>query len=442
MKTFFGEVEMKRKHMSLILAIAAVFLFTQACLIGPLIPQRLPAVMERILPQEEMVQPAPTQETLPAVIPQVPQVAPELPAAPPPAADSLLEAYQGTLTAIYEHVNPSVVNIRVAQSQASPSQETPEIPFPFHPQIPEFPPSQGEGSGFVWDKQGHIVTNYHVVAGASRIEVTFWEGTSVLAEMVGHDHYSDLAVLRVNLPPDSLQPVIMADSDQVRVGQLAIAIGNPFGLNGTMTVGIVSALGRSLPVEQFSAGGGFYTIPDIIQTDAPINPGNSGGVLLNDRGEVIGVTTAISSPVRANAGVGYAVPAAIVEKVVPSLIEKGYYDHPWLGVSIMTMTPDIAVAMGMEPSQRGAMVSDVLPNSPAQRAGLNPGRTEAEIDGRRMRIGGDIIIALEGESIRSNSDLIALLARNTRAGETVSLTVLRNGESIDIDITLAARPKD
>jgi serine protease Do len=209
-----------------------------------------------------------------------------------------------------------------------------------------------------------------------------------------------------------------------------------------MTVGIVSALGRSLPVEQFSAGGGFYTIPDIIQTDAPINPGNSGGVLLNDRGEVIGVTTAISSPVRANAGVGYAVPAAIVEKVVPSLIEKGYYDHPWLGVSIMTMTPDIAVAMGMEPSQRGAMVSDVLPNSPAQRAGLNPGRTEAEIDGRRMRIGGDIIIALEGESIRSNSDLIALLARNTRAGETVSLTVLRNGESIDIDITLAARPKD
>jgi S1-C subfamily serine protease len=434
---------MKKRYLTLTLSVVVVLLFTQACLIGPLLPQRLPELPRRILPQEGQIQPLPTQETLPAVVPVQPPAAPELPSAPPPAANSLLEAYQGTLTSIYEHVNPSVVNIRVVQSQTAPNQETPEIPsFPFHPQIPEFPPSQGEGSGFVWNQEGHIVTNYHVVAGASKIEVTFWEGTIVLAEMIGYDHYSDLAVLKVNLPPESLQPVRLADSDQVRVGQLAIAIGNPFGLNGTMTVGIVSALGRSLPVEQIAAGGGFYTIPDIIQTDAPINPGNSGGVLLNDKGEVIGVTTAISSPIRANAGVGYAVPAAIVDKVIPSLIEKGYYDHPWLGVSIITMTPDLAQAMGLDPSQRGAMVAEVLPDSPALRAGLVPGRTEAEIDGRRMRVGGDVIIALEGESINSNSDLIALLARNAKAGENVTLTLLRNGEVVDVEVTLAPRPKD
>jgi S1-C subfamily serine protease len=434
---------MKNRNLSLTLAIATVFLFSQACIIGPFLPQNLPDLSRRFISPDIQPQPLPTEETITVEVPPIAPTAPDLPSAPPPAANTLLEAYQGTLTSIYEHVNPSVVNIRVVQTQTLPRQETPEIPsFPFHPQIPEFPPSQGEGSGFVWDQEGHIVTNYHVVAGASKIEVTFWEGTIFLAEIVGYDHYSDLAVLKVDLPPDCLKPVRLADSDQVKVGQLAIAIGNPFGLNGTMTVGIVSALGRSLPVDQISVGGGFYTIPDIIQTDAPINPGNSGGVLLNDKGEVIGVTTAISSPVRANAGVGYAVPAAIVEKVVPSLIEKGYYDHPWLGVSIITVTPDIAQAMGLDSSQRGAMVAEVLPNSPAQRAGLISGRVEAEVDGRRMRVGGDVIIALEGESIKSNSDLIALLARNTKAGETVTLTVIRDGEMVNIEVTLAPRPKD
>lgn len=433
---------MKKSYLTLTLSVVVILLFTQACLIGPLLPQRLPDLSRLLQPRGEQPQLIPTQTTLPAVAPVQPPAAPELPSAPPPEANTLLEAFQGTLSSIYEHVNPSVVNIRVVQTQ-TPNQTTPEIPsFPFHPDIPEFPPSQGQGSGFIWDQEGHIVTNYHVVSGANKIEVTFWDGTIVMAELVGYDLYSDLAVLKVNLPPQSLKAVRMADSDQVRVGQLAIAIGNPFGLNGTMTVGIVSALGRSLPVEQFSAGGGFYTIPDVIQTDAPINPGNSGGVLLNDAGEVTGVTTAISSPVQANAGVGYAVPAAIVKKVVPSLIEQGYYDHPWLGVSIMTMTPEVAQAMGLEPSQRGAVVSEVLPNSPALRAGLNPSRTQVEIDGRTMRVGGDVIIALEGESVRSNSDLIALLARNTQVGQKITLTVLRDGNVVGVEVTLAPRPKE
>jgi 2-alkenal reductase len=233
--------------------------------------------------------------------PQAVQQPTQAPPAQVPASGELA-ALQGTLSQIYDKVNPSVVNIQVAALANF--------------QGDQIPVQQGLGSGFVWDTAGHIVTNNHVVDGAEEIQVTFADGRSVSGEVVGRDVNSDLAVLRVDLPADQLQPVQVADSTQVRVGQLAIAIGNPFGLEGTMTLGIISALGRSLPVESGFQGGAFYRIPDVIQTDAPINPGNSGGVLVNDLGQVVGVTAAIESSTGSNAGIGFAIPSAIVQRVV------------------------------------------------------------------------------------------------------------------------------
>ena len=292
-------------------------------------------------------------------------------------------AMEGTLEQIYEKVNPSVVNIRVVQKVTTENMGNMQIPnFPFFslPQGQDQPPEQyqsGLGSGFVWDQQGHIVTNNHVIDGADKIEVTFNDGMIVQADLVGVDPDSDLAVLKVDLP-EGIAPIQLADSDTLKVGQLAIAIGNPFGLDGTMTVGIVSALGRSLPTNE--GFGPTYTIPDIIQTDAPINPGNSGGVLVNDQGQVIGVTSAIESPVRANAGIGFAIPSAIVEKVIPVLITDGHFDHSWLGISGTSLVPDLATAMDLDSSQRGVLVIDVMPNSPAEMAGLRGSDREIEID--------------------------------------------------------------
>ncbi len=209
-----------------------------------------------------------------------------------------IAALEGTLEQIYEQVNSSVVNIRVVQTREIEMPTLPEIPgFQFQFPVPQGPQvQQGLGSGFVWDGEGHIITNNHVVEGADKITVTFYDGTTVPGELVGADADSDLAVVQVDVPAEQLHPVQMADSAQVKVGELVVAIGNPFGLEGTMTVGIVSALGRSLPVESGALQGARYSIPDIIQTDAPINPGNSGGVLLDDAGRVVGVTAAIESP--------------------------------------------------------------------------------------------------------------------------------------------------
>ena len=272
---------------------------------------------------------------------------------------------EAILEQIYTQVSPSVVNIRVVQKQEVMFPILPEIPgfpgfsFPF-PQGPQEYYSKGLGSGFVWDKEGHIVTNNHVVAGADRISVTFHDGTTVSGKIVGTDADSDLAVIRIDMPQDELQPVELADSTRLRVGQLAVAIGNPYGLEGTMTVGFISALGRLLPIYSESSGSR-YSIPDVIQTDAPINPGNSGGVLVDCNGRVIGVTSAIISSSGANAGIGFAVPSAIVKKVVPNLIENGYYEHPWLGISGISLSPELAEAMKLEPAQRGALVVDVVP---------------------------------------------------------------------------------
>jgi serine protease Do len=372
-----------------------------------------------------------------------------------PAAQSsgLLSSYQSALENIYTQVNPSVVNIQVMQPQTASSQNL--FPFPFFNNpgqqgtpnqatpAPQF--SEALGSGFVWDKQGDIVTNNHVVAGASSIQVTFSDGQSVSAKLVGADPYSDLAVVKVDVPASSLNPVQLADSSQVKVGQVAIAIGNPFGLQNTMTAGIVSAVGRILPVSQESLQGnqpssGQYSIPDVIQTDAPINPGNSGGVLVNDQGQVLGVTSAIESPVQANSGIGFVIPSNIVKKVVPSLIKSGSYKTSYLGISGTDLTPDLDKAMNLGASQRGALIETVVPNGPADQAGLKGSSQQVTISGQTVAVGGDVITAINGQPVNGMDDLISYLFSDTQVGQKVSLTILRDGQQMSVDVTLAARP--
>lgn len=360
-----------------------------------------------------------------------------------PSAASVLATLEETLEGIYVQVSPSVVNIQVLHESGGAVQGVPQIPgMPLDPSEPgQMPPQGGLGSGFVWDKEGHIVTNNHVVAGATKIKVIFADGVSAPAEVVGTDPYSDLAVVKVDLPADQLVPVQVADSTDVRVGNLAVAIGNPFGLEGTMTVGFVSALGRSLPVMSEGAVGSTYTIPGVIQTDAPINPGNSGGVLVNSEGRVIGVPTAIESPVEANAGIGFAVPSAIVQKVAPNLIKTGSHDHPWLGVSGTSLVAELAEAMDLEPSQRGVLIIDVVPGGPADEAGLRGSEEQTQIDGQEVRVGGDVVLAIEGQPVVDFEDLVAYLVGRSAVGETVTLTILRDGEQEHVKVTLAARPE-
>jgi len=348
------------------------------------------------------------------------------------------DAEEQLIINLYARVSPSVVNINVIGGVEEFS----------HPEVPGFPESpfpeeffqRGLGSGFVIDTDGHIVTNNHVVEGADKIKVMFSDGTIVPGTVVGTDPDSDLAVVKVELPADQLRPVQLADSTQVKVGHLAVAIGNPFGLENTMTVGFISALGRSLPVESNGSVGPTYRIPDIIQTDAPINPGNSGGVLANDQGEVIGVTAAIASPVQASAGIGFVIPSAIVQKVVPELIEKGHYAVPWLGISGTSLDPDLAQGMGLDAGQRGVLVVDVTPDGPADKAGLRGSDRSITIDGEDRRVGGDVIVAIGGQTVETFDDLIAYLFGSTKVGQQVTLSVLRDGHQQGVQVTLGERP--
>lgn len=362
---------------------------------------------------------------------------------PSSASGDLLAAYQGTLENIYITVNPSIVNIRVVQKVDISNSTMSQIPgFPFfnlpQDQQPQQQYQSGLGSGFVWDQNGHIVTNNHVVIGADKIEVTFSDGTIVPATLVGADPDSDLAVLKVDVANAHLHPVQLGDSSTVKVGQLVIAIGNPFGLQGSMTTGIISAVGRSLPSDENATRS--YTIPDVIQTDAPINPGNSGGVLVDMQGQVLGVTSAIESPVRANAGIGFAIPSTILNNVIPALIKDGKYVHSWLGISGTTLVPDLAKAMNLDTGQRGALVEEIFPKSPAEKAGLNGSNKQVTIDGQNVDVGGDVITAIDSQSVTEMDDLIAYLARNTKVDQKVTLTILRDGKQETLDVTLAARP--
>lgn len=360
------------------------------------------------------------------------------PTAVAPGASGVLAAYEGTLEDVYRKVNPSVVSIRVVTEVSVVPQSFPDFPFFFDPfsDLPDTPQIQeGQGSGFVWDKEGHIVTNNHVVEGADKIEVTFSDGYIVPAELVGADPYTDLAVIKVDVSSERLVPVTLADSEQVQVGQLAIAIGNPFGLSNTMTVGIVSATGRTLP-----AGETRYSIPEVIQTDAPINPGNSGGVLVDAQGNVMGVTAAIESTTRSNAGIGFVIPSIIVRKVVPSLIANGKYEHAWLGITGTSLTPAVARAMNLDEEQRGALIIEVTQDSPADKAGLRGSTEEVELDGGTALVGGDVIVAINGEPTQTIEDVIAYLATKANVGDEVEIKILRNGKEKTVSVTLEARP--
>lgn len=372
---------------------------------------------------------------------------PPKPAAPTPAQPAYvpsLSELQSAYEQIYEQVLPSVVSINVTTTVTQNLPSLPGFPFDFNLPEQETPrqyQQQGAGSGFVWDTDGHIVTNNHVVRDATSIRVQFSDGTSVMGEVVGADTDSDLAVIKVDVEQRLLKPVQLADSTQVKVGQIAVAIGNPFQLDGSMTVGIVSATGRSLLLDSTDTGGLSYSIPDVIQTDAAINPGNSGGVLVDINGHLIGVTTAIESPVRANTGIGYVVPSIIVQKVVPVLIEKGDYDHPWIGISGRDLIPEVAALMDLPAGQRGALVVDVTPGSPAEKAGFIGSQKTAQINGQDVRIGGDVITAVDGQAVNDFEDLVAYLARYAYVDQTLELTVVRDGKEQTIPLTLAARPR-
>lgn len=365
----------------------------------------------------------------------------------PAAANPEIQASRdGTLQEIYRQVNPSVVHIQVVQQAVSGGTNLPALPeipgFPNLPDLPQqFAPVRGEGSGFVWDQDGHVVTNNHVIDLADEINVVFADGTMADATVVGADPDSDLAVLKVDVAGDRLQPVTLADSTTLEVGDMAIAIGNPFGQEGTMTTGIISALGRLLAVDSEDLAAPRYNIPDVIQTDASINPGNSGGVLLNDQGEVIGVTSAIMSAVRSSSGVGFAIPSAIVQQVVPALISEGHYDHPYIGISGRSMTPDLSKAMGLAEDQRGALVVEVMAGSPAEKAALQGSGKSAEVDGEETPVGGDVIIAADGRPILSMDDLITDLSRYGKVDQAYTLTILRDGREQEVALMLASRPE-
>jgi S1-C subfamily serine protease len=292
-----------------------------------------------------------------------------------------------------------------------------------------------QGSGFVYSKKGYIVTNEHVVEDAEKVQVSFTDGSTKNADVVGTDPYSDLALLKVN--KDGLKPLELANSSDVSPGQKAVAMGNPFGLRGSMTVGYVSQVGRSLPVQQ--AGFEGFRIRNVIQTDAAINPGNSGGPLLNVQGEVVGVNTAIESRTGTFSGIGFAVPSNTVKRVVPEMIQEGEAEHPWIGVRGLTVNNQIAEEMNLS-SSKGFLVMNVTEGGPADLAGLQPGKRTVEIDGADYTLGGDVIVGINGEEMRDIEDILSFLASEVEVGEEVSIEVLRDGERVEVPLTLQDRP--
>ena len=329
-------------------------------------------------------------------------------------------ALEGSLEALYQNVSPGVVSLQYMDRQGG-----------------------GQGTGFVIDKDGHIVTNYHVASDAQRLEVHFPSGLKVYGEVIGVDLDSDLAVIKVEVDPDLLVPLPLGDSNAIQVGQTVVAIGNPYGLSGTMTVGVVSARGRVLDSMRQTETGTYYSSGDTIQTDALINPGNSGGPLLNLNGEVIGVNRAIQTAGMSitgeavNTGIGFAISSNTVRKVVPELIANGSYAYPYLGLSSFS---NMSLAMIEEldlPRQTGAYVAQVVNGSPASKAGLRGGTVPTQIQG--LNKGGDLIIAVDGIEIKDFSELMSYLVLNTSVGDEIILTVIRGEETLDVPLTLGQR---
>jgi S1-C subfamily serine protease len=331
-----------------------------------------------------------------------------------------LSNQQDRLTAIYSQFDPGVVSIRTTTAQ---------------------------GSGWVYSGDGYIVTNNHVVEGETRVEVDFSSGFKTYGNVIGTDAYSDLAVIKVTVAASELHPLLMGDSETLQVGQTVIAIGNPFGLSGTMTTGIISALGRSLPTVNQTQSGGYFTNADIIQTDTALNPGNSGGPLLDLGGNVIGVTSAIqttsytTSGEPLNSGIGFAISVNTVKRVIPSLIQTGKFDYPYLGVSTTDNLPlSVIDALGLK-STTGAYVTSVTPAGPADKAGILAGTQPLNLSGNQgLNQGGDLIIAIDGHQVVTFDDMIRYLALFKSPGDTVILTILRGAQQMDIPVVLGKRP--
>ena len=348
--------------------------------------------------------------------------APLATATPPPDAP-VVTAGDGEedLAALYARVIPAVVSIRVIR---------PAEPLLSLAPLPEGDEgyAQGQGSGFIVDAAERlVVTNHHVVEGAELIEVVLYDGSVERATPLGHDPDADVAVVRLEGTAGDLAEVVLGDSRSLAVGQRAIAIGNPFGLRGTMTVGIISGLGRTLNLGHSSGevGGARFSIPQMIQTDAAINYGNSGGPLLDAAGRVIGVNTAMNSVTGLSGGVGFAVPIHTVERVLPALVAEGRYAYPWLGVTGTDVQPVHVAAMDL-PVERGAMVTDVVPDGPAGRAGLRGADRAVDYYGTPVRVGGDVIVAVEDAPVRQFDDLLVYLVENASPGDRVTLTLIRD----------------
>jgi serine protease Do len=312
----------------------------------------------------------------------------------------------------------------------------------------------GIGSGFVFDSQGHIVTNNHVIYGGSNVTVTFSNGTIYTAEVVGTDVFSDIAVLKLDSKEEQettqgvekgLIPLPLGNSSMLSIGEEVAAIGNPFGLTGSMTTGVVSGLGRLLPIQTTNIttipGAGAFSIPNIIQTDAAINPGNSGGPLLNKNGQVVGLNTAGLLSGQFSSGIGFSIPSDTLGRIVPALIANGTYLHPWIGVAGPDIIPEIALALGLGEA-RGFLVTEIAPGSPADKSGIRGGDMPVtNITGfEELRLGGDIIMNVDDQKVNKTDDLLSYIETNKQVGDTVTMTILRDGNLIEIDLVLGSRP--
>ncbi len=331
---------------------------------------------------------------------------------------SALTPDEETNIRIYKRISPGVVNITTTVVNYD---------FFLNP-VPE----QGTGSGSIISKEGYILTNFHVIEGAQLLEVTLSDGSKWEARVVGTDPDDDIAVIQIDAPPERLTVIPLGDSNGIEVGQRVLAIGNPFGLQGTLTTGVISSLGRTMRARNGKL------MKEIIQTDASINPGNSGGPLLNTDGEMIGMNSAIFSPVNANIGIGFAIPVNIAKRVIPELISKGYVSHPWLGIIGEDITPDLARILGLK--SPGILVANVIPGSPADMAGLIGGLERVQIGNFLLTIGGDLIVAFQGKRVNTMDELLDLI-ESSRVGERVQLTILRNNRLMRVSVVLGERPR-
>ncbi|HET6457271.1 MAG TPA: trypsin-like peptidase domain-containing protein [Nitrosopumilaceae archaeon] len=349
------------------------------------------------------------------------------PQGPPgiPGSSDQTSTGQSDLTSIFKKVENSVVQITSKVSTVDNNIIVNGMPLQSQ--------STRLGSGFVYDKEGRIITNNHVVEGSKTVNVTFVDGNTYTAKVVGTDPDNDIAVIQIidNFSDENLTPLTFGDSSQLQVGQQVIAIGNPFGLSDTMTHGIISQVGRLLPNENLG-----FNIPDVIQVDAPINPGNSGGPLLNTQGEIIGMNTAINTNTGEFSGVGFAIPSNSIQRIVPQLIKNGTYTHPWLGIAGTSMNPDVALANGLSRNYKGVIVDQVVKDGPAYKAGLTP----ATLDNNNIPHGGDIITAVDGHPIKTIYDIIAYVDEQKSVGDKIVLTVNRMGKTMDLTLILQPRP--